>query len=142
MPEANGFYCCFCGSGPYLLESYDACTSCHKRHCNNCPGVIIPGNTSASATEVTQTLGYTSVPSRLCQSSVFGSSLGQEIHTHSYPLLYGRKSTTEVFAGPLNLSHIVKYCCECEEYGLEENVVQCWKCQHVYCGNCDDEEVK
>ena len=142
MSASKAAYCCQCNAGPYNLEYHEKCLECGRDFCGNCERVEIPDKTSASITYVTQTQGYTSRASIQLQTRVFGSSFEQAIPKPSHPLLYGRKSSLKVFNGLANCAHVVRYCCHCGNFDLEEAHPQCSSCGHQPCSECTFEEAK
>jgi hypothetical protein len=142
MSASEAAYCCECNAGPYNLEYYKECLECGRDFCGKCHVVEIPDKTSASTTYVTQTQGYTSRASIQLQTRVFGSSPGQEIPKPSHPMLHGRKSSLKVFTGLANCAHVVRYCCQCGNFDLDEVNPQCSICGHEACSNCPREEAK
>jgi hypothetical protein len=142
MSGANGFYCCQCGAGPFLFETYSKCINCHWPPCGNCPPAVIPKETYATIGRDGETSLYGGRPTDKSQYGVFESHVATGNRTKASPLLFKHKSTTKVFTGPVNGDHMVITCCQCNNSGLGEENGACQICGHSFCGVCDMEIVK
>jgi hypothetical protein len=138
MPQV--WYCCECDMGPHMVDLYYHCTNCGVAVCSACSTEEIPDKTSASIGEGAPTYQHTIQASKQSQYNVFGVLARKEKPSHSPPLLFGRKSTANVFAGPRNWCSSTVTCCQCEQFALGSLGEMCAFCPHVYCSECDYEK--
>lgn len=161
MDQANGYYCCEDGTGPYLYALFPLCLQCNEKPCGNCTWVYLPPDSetitfqrnlalvngyrsSSQRTNVAlfAPIGHVNAATRYASRSQSLLSPAIRSRQSETPMLAARTQSGVVY-GPVNRNTPIVSCCACNgSSGVKYIHTHCSNCPHQYCSSCPVEWVK